>query len=363
MAPSLAVVETLKERQPEADVLFLGANIGPEADLIRSRGHRFEPLPASAFFRVPLRRRPLAMWNALTGARRARRLLRDHGTQLLLGFGGYGSVGAVLAASSLRIPVVLHELNAQPGLTNWVLARLARRVLGSFNPMVLGGRPATCVGTPVESHVLASGEEREPPQPGSLRVLVCGGTAGSRFLDDRVPELLARLARRGIKVQVLHSVGSTPAEGPRAAYARAGIEAHLTPFIEQMAGAYAWADVAVACGGAATLAELASAGLPALLVPLAEAALDHQAANVERFSERTGALWTTEAEWDPESLVSSLETLAVNPAAWLAASDGMRRAHDPRAAANVVAACFETLGANARNVSTFEARRGTEAHP
>jgi UDP-N-acetylglucosamine--N-acetylmuramyl-(pentapeptide) pyrophosphoryl-undecaprenol N-acetylglucosamine transferase len=147
---------------------------------------------------------------------------------------------------------------------------------------------------------------------------------------------MRRLAARGVALEVRHQVGTGSLESTRSAYARLRIEASVTHFIEDMAGAYAWADFAVACGGAATLAELAAAALPALLVPLSWAALDHQTANVRAFAEETGTLWTREADWDAERHASDLARLATSPDAWRAAVTAMRRASRPRAAQDVV---------------------------
>ena len=137
------------------------------------------------------------------------------------------------------------------------------------------------------------------PIAGRLRLLVCGGSLGSPFLNRRVPELAAALREAGIAVEVWHQAGERALDEIRAAYAAAGIAARVDAHVDDMAAAYRWADVAVACAGAATLAELAAAGLPALLVPLAAASDDHQSDNAAAFAAATGAPWVREADWKP----------------------------------------------------------------
>jgi UDP-N-acetylglucosamine--N-acetylmuramyl-(pentapeptide) pyrophosphoryl-undecaprenol N-acetylglucosamine transferase len=343
--PALAVADAYRSLHPEVSLLFLGTGEGSESWLVPRRGHRFEALPAAPFFGVGTGRRLAVPLAAAVGAFRARRLLARERSQLLLGFGGFASAGPVLAAKSLGIPLVLFEANARAGLTHRLLGRFAERVLlGSeaAAPAFARSRIAR-VGVPVAPEVVQAGAERArlPRQP--FRVLVCGGSLGSRFLDEHAPELLRRVTARGVSLQVRHQVGTGAPEDTRSAYARLGIEAEVTPFIEDMAGAYAWADFAVACGGAATLAELAAAALPSLLVPLSWAALDHQTANVRAVAEESGALWTREADWDPERHASDLARLATSPDAWWAAATAMRRTSRPDAAQAVVEACEAAL--------------------
>jgi len=342
--PALAVADTLRDRHPGVSILFLGTRHGSEGTLVPRRGHRFEALPAAPFFGVGAGRRLTVPVAALAGAARARRLLARERCELLLGFGGFASAGPILAAVSLGIPVVLLEPNARAGLTHRLLGRFATRALlgaEAAAPAFPRGRTSR-VGVPVAPDVSRVGAARTRMPERPFRVLVSGGSLGSPFLDAQVPDLLARVAARGVPLAVRHQVGRGETEATRAAYAHLGLEASVAPFLEDMAGAYAWADCAVACGGAATLAELATAGLPALLVPLSWAALDHQTANVRAFARETGAPWTREADWDPERHAADLARWATSLDAWRAASAARRRASRPDAARRVAEACEAT---------------------
>ena len=186
-------------------------------------------------------------------------------------------------------------------------------------------------------------ETHEPPIDGRLRLLVCGGSLGSPFLNRRVPELATALGAAGVAVEVWHQAGERPLDEIRAAYAAAGIAARVEAHVDDMAAAYRWADVAVACAGAATLAELAAAGLPVMLVPYASASDDHQSDNAAAFAAATGAPWTRESDWNAVTLAAALAPLARDPAQWQTQSRRIHPLARPDAADAVVSACAEIL--------------------
>jgi UDP-N-acetylglucosamine--N-acetylmuramyl-(pentapeptide) pyrophosphoryl-undecaprenol N-acetylglucosamine transferase len=157
--------------------------------------------------------------------------------------------------------------------------------------------------------------------------------------------VVARLAARGHAVEARHHAAPGMTDRVRAAYAAADVPAGVVEYVDDMAAEYASAHFAVVSAGAVTLAELAATGVPALVVPLARAALDHQAANARAFAQATGARWTREADWEPDALAAHVATLIESPAAWNAASTAVRGVAAPDAAAAVVRACEEMLAA------------------
>ena len=352
VTPALAIADAYRKRVPDAEILFLGTAGGSEATLVPARGYPLHTLSAEPFFGVPWWRRGRALSAAFTGTLAARRWLRDEGVELLLSFGGYASAGAILGARSLGLPIVLHELNALAGVTHRLLGPLADRVLLGFESAgsAFRGDRISLVGVPVSERALA-GRPAAPPAGRSMRVLVSGGTLGSNFLDEHVPELLARVVTRGCAVEVKHQVGRGDEAATRARYAQAGVPSEVFPSTDDMIALLAWADFAVVHGGAATLAELAAMGVPALVVPLGTAALDHQAANARAFHQATGAGWTRERDWEPEPLARGIAALAESPDAWLAAADGVRRAARPKAALDAVEACEALLREPGRSVA------------
>ena len=346
VTPALAVAEAYRVAQPDATVLFIGSVSGFEQRLVAAAGYRFEPVPAAPLYRVTPRGRLLALARLASGIRRARRVLSSEGIQLVIGFGGYASLGTVIGARSLGLATAVHEANARPGLANRAVARVVDRVLlgwGGAAPHVDVGR-GRCTGTPIRASFAAlAGTSRRPPDPPRIRLLVCGGSEGSPFLNQHAPALAGMLCRDGLAVEVCHLSGRARPQDVRGAYAAHGVVANVEAHVEDVASAYRWADLAVTCAGAVTLAELAAAALPALLVPLAAAAHDHQAANAAAFAAATGAPWVREAAWDVTAVGRQLAALIRDRDAWVGLSARMARFARVDAAAAVVAECEALL--------------------
>ncbi len=260
---------------------------------------------------------------------RARRLLIEAKPDLVIGFGGYASVPTILAARSLGVPTAIHESNVVAGLANKLLSRFVDRVYLGFAEAAKEfqvGR-VLVTGHPVRSDVgeLAKQPHDPPSQCQSYRILVTGGSEGSSFLNREVPNLLGCLCADGLRPEVLHQSGLADQGSVRNAYRKAEIKGSVVPFIDDMAKAYAWADFAITCSGAATLAELATVGLPFLPVPLSTAAKNHQVFNAIAFAGVTGAFWLTEDDWKIDAPVKRIAMLLSNKAAWRQASDSVRR--------------------------------------
>ena len=340
--PALAVAEAYRAAVPGVDILFLGTAAGAEARLVPAHGYRLATLSAAPFVNVGALGRVRSVAALVVGAAQARRVLRAQRVELVLGLGNYAAAGAVLGAWSLRLATVVHEANAVAGVANRLLGGLVDRVLLGFASAASAfpiGR-AVVTGTPVSAAVRGvAGRRDEPRAPGPARLLVLGGSRGSPFLNARLPEVVASVARRGVRLEVCHQTGPHDAYAVRGSYRRAGVVADARPYLDDVAAAYRWADLAIVCAGAGTLEELAVAALPALVVPLATAALDHQHANARAFAAATGTWWTREDTWHAEVVADRLAALATSPAERRAAAARIAAAARPRAAADVVAAC------------------------
>lgn len=227
---------------------------GIDIDFIRISGLRGKGLMAQLTA-------PMRIWRAV---RQAKAIMRSYQPDVVLGMGGYVSGPGGLAAWQCGIPVVLHEQNGIAGLTNRWLARIAKTVLQAF-PGAFAN--AAVVGNPVRTDVLALPlpAERLAGREGPIRVLVIGGSQGARVLNQTVPEVAARLNDR---ITLWHQVGKGALDTVQRDYANVGQTQHkVTEFIDDMAAAYAWADVVVCRSGALTVSEVAAAGLPAIFVP------------------------------------------------------------------------------------------------
>jgi UDP-N-acetylglucosamine--N-acetylmuramyl-(pentapeptide) pyrophosphoryl-undecaprenol N-acetylglucosamine transferase len=353
----LAFLKTYRE-EFGAEGCFIGCPGGVEDRLVPAHGERLLLIPGAAFARQGIWGQLAAVVGMLRGAFAARRLLHREHIDVVIGVGGYASVGTGLAAWSLGIPLVIHEANARPGLANLMLARVARRVCVGFQeagrrfrnarfrkPRVeFTGNPAT-VG-PFAAKA-AAGPLRVP-----LRMLVSGGSLGSPFLNREAPRLLAELRAPGCEFTVRHLAGTphpksraaSAVEEIRRAYAESGIEARVDPFTDSIADAYADADFVIAGAGALTLADISAAGLPALLVPLADAANDHQSDNARAYCSHTGALWVAERDWNTRRIAGQIAELLGNRPRF---DDIARRSHAfgrPGAALALVSICEEVLG-------------------
>jgi UDP-N-acetylglucosamine--N-acetylmuramyl-(pentapeptide) pyrophosphoryl-undecaprenol N-acetylglucosamine transferase len=298
-------------------------------------------VPSSPFQRVGWASKLAAARDTWRGAHRAQAILRSHRVRLVIGFGGYPTAGALLAARRLGLLTAIHEANAVPGLVNRLFARHVDRIYVS-HPASAGTFPAAHVrvtGNPVREEIVAlHAAPPEPPRAGA-RILVTGGSLGSEFLNREAPAMLAEVGRRLRPLEVWHQVGEHDPAPVRGAYERAGVAARVSDYIPDIATAYRFAHFVISNAGAVTLAELAATGLPSLQVPLAAAADDHQTANAMRFAQEGGGWWVAEREWDPDRLAIRLHALLCDPAAWL---DAARRAHalaTPAAARLIVADC------------------------
>ncbi|MBL8259774.1 MAG: undecaprenyldiphospho-muramoylpentapeptide beta-N-acetylglucosaminyltransferase, partial [Candidatus Competibacteraceae bacterium] len=286
--PALAVAERLRERG--LPVVWMGTRRGLEATLVPKAGIPIEWVGVAALRGKGARRAltmPLILGRALWQAGAILRRLRP---RVVLGMGGFASGPGGMAARSLGIPLVVHEQNAIAGLTNRWLARIADRVLEAFPSTFPSARRALTVGNPVREQIAAlpppaerfAARAGQPP-----RLLVVGGSQGALALNQLVPQALASLAERE-RPEVWHQAGGQLHAAAEAAYRESGVAARLTPFIEDMADAYGWADLVLCRAGALTVAELAAAGVGSILVPFPFAVDDHQTANA-RFLERGGA--------------------------------------------------------------------------
>lgn len=300
--PALAVAEVLKANGWR--VVWLGSRAGMEAQIIPRHGYeiewiRFAGLRGKGMLRVALL--PLSLLIAFWQSARIIFRRRPH---VILGMGGYVTFpGAMMAALFLR-PLVVHEQNAIAGLANRVLAQVADKVLVAF-PGALG--KSTWTGNPVRSAIaaIAEPEQRFAGRLGPLRLLVIGGSLGAKALNETVPLALA-LMPADSRPRVVHQSGRQHLDALQRNYSDARIEARVEAFIEDMAGAYAEADVVICRAGATTVAELAAAGVAAVLIPFPHAVDDHQTANARFLADAGAGVLLPQSELAPRRLADLL---------------------------------------------------------
>jgi len=302
--PALAVARVLRAGGHE--VVWLGTRRRIEAKLVPAEGIPIEWIDIEG-----LRGRGVAGWLAapvklLRAVLQALAVLRRVRPAVAFGGGGFASGPGGLAAWVTRTPLVIHEQNAAAGLTNRWLARLADTVAEAFPGSFPGRRDVVTTGNPVrrEIAVLPPPQDRFAGREGRLRLLVFGGSQGAAVLNRVVPQAIALLPD-AVRPQVMHQSGAAQLRETTTLYGRLGVAADVRAFIDDMAAAYAAADLAVARSGS-TVSELAVAGLGAILVPLAIAMDDHQTRNARFLVDAGGARMIPESALTPERLATEL---------------------------------------------------------
>ena len=295
--PGLALGRVLARRGHE--VSFMGTKEGPEARLVPAAGFHLQEVRALPFVRRVSLSALRAPFAALASVRRSRSHVA--GADVVVGMGGYVSVSAVMAGWRERVPTVLHEQNAVPGLANRALSRVARAVALSFAEAArfFPGRTEV-TGNPVREQILKVGEERDMLAKEAIReleldeqrrtVVVFGGSQGALRID-RAAVGACRLLRDRTDLQILLITGSAHLEQVRAGLPKdgGGLLVRAAGFLERMELAYAVADLVVSRAGASSIAEISACGLPALLIPYPHATNRHQEANARALQRAGGS--------------------------------------------------------------------------
>jgi UDP-N-acetylglucosamine--N-acetylmuramyl-(pentapeptide) pyrophosphoryl-undecaprenol N-acetylglucosamine transferase len=300
--PGLAVADLLKSRG--WNVVWMGNPDSMESRLVPARGYDMALVRFSALRGKGLLRKFLLPVALLSGFWQALREIRRVKPDVVLGMGGYISFPGGMMAVLLGCPLVIHEQNSIAGLANRVLSRIATRVVCGF-PNALPG--SEWLGNPVRAEIaqMAVPAERYADRAGGgdlpLHLLVLGGSLGAAAINEVVPKGLGLLAEEE-RPLVVHQAGEKHLQKLKENYAAAGVRANCVAFIDDMAGAYEWADLVLCRAGALTVAELAAAGVASILVPFPHAVDDHQTSNAKFLALAGGAILLPQDEMTPESI-------------------------------------------------------------
>ena len=337
--PALALARLLRSRS--YDVVWLGTRRGLEARIVPAndfpiewlsvgglRGKGFTTLLAAPF------RLAHALYQAL-------RVMRRHRPLVVVGLGGFVTGPGGVAAWLTRAPLVIHEQNAIAGFTNRCLAPLSREVLTAFPNSFDAGTKARAIGNPVRQEIFAvpPPAERFAQRSGAIRLLVIGGSLGAMKLNATVPFAVARLAG-AIHVEVRHQAGERWIDSAKKNYADANVRADVKPFIEDMAEAYAWADLVICRAGALTISELAAAGVGAILVPFPAAVDDHQTHNAQYLVQESAAVLIHDRDITADRLAEELQRLCAGRGKLLAMAERARLLGKPNAAEELAESCL-----------------------
>ncbi len=278
--PALAVANEL--RAQGAEIVWMGTRSGLEAKIVPEAGIQIEWVTVSGLRGKGLLSLLLAPFRLFIALYQALNILMRHRPMVVLGMGGFVAGPGGLMTWLLRKPLLIHEQNAVAGMTNRLLARVATKVMTAF-PDVLPD--ALHLGNPIREEItgLPEPEKRFENRQGALRLLVVGGSLGAAVFNEVVPAALAQLAKEQgddvPSIDVWHQAGSRNISAAEAQYREMNVQGRVEPFIDDMAEAYAWADIVLCRAGALTVSELAAAGVASILVPYPYAVDDHQTRN------------------------------------------------------------------------------------
>ena len=338
--PGLAVADTLMGKG--VSVRWLGARGGMECQKVPEAGIPLDVVDISGLRGKGLARWIVMPWKLLRAVIQAFRLLGAHRPACAVSFGGYAAGPGGLAARLRGVPLLVHEQNRIPGMTNRVLSRMARRVLQAF-PGTWEERldPVSC-GNPVRKAVvdLASPTIRMAGREGAVRVLVTGGSQGARALNLLVPQALSMVSS-DLPFEVRHQAGKGRAAETEEAYGAPPYRVEISEFIEDMAAAFQWADIVICRSGALTVSELAAAGIASILVPFPYAVDDHQTRNAEFLVETGAAVLMQESVTDAQSLSDVLTDLMGDRKKLLEMAEKARAVSVPDSAERVARLCME----------------------
>ncbi|WP_447977852.1 undecaprenyldiphospho-muramoylpentapeptide beta-N-acetylglucosaminyltransferase [Candidatus Nitrospira bockiana] len=291
--PGVALAREFLRRDPRAVVRFVGTSRGIEAKVLSHEGLPLDLIDARPVMGLGLRQAGAALLALPKGLAQSWRLLRAVRADLVIGIGGYTSPPVLLAAALLRIPRVILEPNAYPGMANKLLGPLAQRVFLAFETAAGHFAPSKvrAVGTPIRRAFLDAVAEPHAEDPARRRLLVFGGSRGAHAINLAMLDAVRVMSQEQAamrRLRITHQTGEADHEPIKAAYDASGVDATVVPFLFDMPTALRAADLVVARSGAMTLAELTACGKPSILVPLPHAIYQHQARNAEVL-ERAGA--------------------------------------------------------------------------
>jgi UDP-N-acetylglucosamine--N-acetylmuramyl-(pentapeptide) pyrophosphoryl-undecaprenol N-acetylglucosamine transferase len=339
--PGIAIAEEMMRRRPGARIVFAGRGLPLEKSIVERQGFQLVAVESGGVVGKSLSGRVAGVLRAFRGFFEAMRILGRLRPKAVIGVGGYASFPMMLAAVVRRIPTLVQDQNAVPGLTNRIVGRLADRIAITFEATrrYFGGR-GVLTGNPVRAEFAKADRERARHRRSDagarFHLMVFGGSQGARALNTAVLDALPHLAPRRDRMSVVHGTGPADLDRVRAAYAAAGFQADVQPYLTAIREAYEDADLVIARAGASTVSELAACGRAAILVPLPTAAHDHQTRNAEGFAEAGAALLMPESGLTGGRLASAVAELMDTPARLLAMETASARLARPDAAARIV---------------------------
>ncbi len=341
--PALASARFLQ--QQGCEIQWLGTTAGIEARLIPEAKIHINYIDVAGVRGQGIMRLLKAPAKIVRSVMQARAVIRQFNPDCVIGMGGFVTGPGGVAAFLSGVPLFIHEQNAVPGFTNRLLSHIARRVFQAFPGTFPVQAKIMTTGNPVRTEIanLPPPEKRWENRDGPIRILIVGGSQGAVALNKIVPEAFSLLAHESFDIR--HQTGQVDAQPTAERYASFGVQANVTPFISDMAAAYAWADAVICRSGALTVSELAAAGIGALLVPYPFAVDDHQTKNAEYLVKGNAAQLVQQKDLTPVKLADLIKSHFSDRVQLEAMAVSARHLAQPEATEVLVNACGEALHA------------------
>lgn len=346
--PALAIAGGLRQRHPEAEILYVGTSRGMEADLVPRAGFPFTTIPVAGLKRRLSPSNLLTLWQAGQGFLASRAILHEFVPHVVVGTGGYVCGPVILAAALSRIPTLIHEQNALPGLTNRLLSRFATKTALTFieaRRHLPARARVILTGLPVRPEILDTRREEARAAlgagPEDLVLVSFGGSLGAQSINNAYRDVVCAFAgRAGFKL--FHATGEQGYEAFLEGLRAAGLDPEslpnvtVAPYFHAIAGFLAAADLVVCRAGASTIAELTVLGLPSILIPYPYATGNHQEYNARALERRGAAVVIRDADLDGAELVAKITSLTADRERRLAMAAAARTLGKPRALENLL---------------------------
>jgi UDP-N-acetylglucosamine--N-acetylmuramyl-(pentapeptide) pyrophosphoryl-undecaprenol N-acetylglucosamine transferase len=314
--PGIAVAEDFLARDPANEVLFVGTERGVEAKVLPRLGYRLELIAAAGIRGKNIVSQLKGVAGMLYAYSQSRQIIKAFKPEIVLGVGGYASAPVLLAARGLLIPRFVHEQNAIPGMSNKLLSRIAVKSFISLEESrrFFPKETTLLTGNPLRQQILAQVAVKDTVrEDNGFHLLVFGGSLGAHSINLALAAAAPLLAGLGSHLTITHQTGEKDEAEVRSAYEKAGLNARVVPFIDNMAAAYHRADLIVCRAGATTIAEVTACGKPCIFIPFPHAVDDHQRKNAEAMLKSAAGFMLLERELNPESLTRQIGELLESP--------------------------------------------------
>ena len=308
--PGIAIAEEFLKRDEKTGIIFIGTKKGIESRLLDKFGYELKIIDIEGVQGRGMMALVKGAYQIPKSIWQSRRILKHFDPDIVLGVGGYASGPAVLAAHFMNIPTAIAEQNAIPGVTNKILGNFADQIFVTYEQTKLSFPEKKVIfsGNPVRASFSVPGGVRQKERA-YRHLLIFGGSQGAEAINKNVMEMLPLLQKVKDKIRITHQTGSRQLETVKGAYEQFGIQAHVTPFIVDMAGAYAESDLIICRAGATSLAEITAAGKAAILIPYPWAVNDHQLKNAQAMASEGAAVVIQEKELTGKKLFQTIDHL------------------------------------------------------